>query len=76
MDHVYCCKREGGGGVDFSHNILNKECVEMCRAEYTPAAVTNEPIIHGVAVVGEVPPTGGRGSLIWVTRGDTYTDES
>ena len=51
----------GGGLVGVRNNLLNKEWVEMCEAAYTPAAVTNEPKIHGVAAVGEAPPTGGRG---------------
>ena len=38
--------------------------------------MTNEPKIHGVVVVGEAPPTGGRVVQRWGTRGDPNVEES
>ena len=48
---------EGGGIVGLRHNLLKKEWMDMCRAAYTPDAVTNELKIHGVAASGETPTT-------------------
>ena len=41
-----------------------------------PSCVTDEPRIHGVAVSGEAPSTGGRGGRRRVTRGEPYAEES
>ena len=38
--------------------------------------MTDEPKIHGVAVAGEAPPTGGGGGQRQVTRGYPHAEES
>ena len=74
VEHACRCKGGGGGLVGLRHNLLNKEWAEMCRAAYTPAAVTKEPKIHGDAEAGEAPRTGGRGGRRRGTRGYPYAE--
>ena len=45
-------------------------------AVHTPVAVTGEPKIYEVMESGEVPPNGGRGGNMRVTRGYPYTKET
>ena len=63
-----------GGIVDIQNNILNKERADICGFVNTPAAVNNEPKIHGIKASGEEPPTGGRGFWRRGTMGDPYAE--
>ena len=46
----------------------------MCGVAYTPYAMNDKPKIHGVAEIGESPPTGGWSGRRQGTRGDTYAE--
>ena len=48
----------------------------MCGEAYNPDEVTDKTKINGVTAAWEAPPNVGRGGRIWVTRGDTYMEES
>ena len=49
----------------------------MCGAAYTPAAVNDEPKIHGVTEAGEAhPPVGGRGVHRGRGSGDPYAKDT
>ena len=74
---VYCGEHvalKEGEVVGLRNNIMNKEWAEMCRAEYNPYEVTNEPKKHGVTTTEEELTTGGRGDRIWGTRGSPYAE--
>ena len=55
---------------------MKKEWDKMCGADYTPAAVTKKPKIHGVTESGEThPPMGGRGGQRGIGGGDPYVED-